>query len=179
MRIGVISDTHGQLDPHIFDLFEGVDHILHAGDIGDEDILVELAVIAPVTAVAGNIDGFCCGSAGEFARAQLGGQRFLLTHILDRPHHLRHEVRRELASSPADVVVFGHSHLPHDERVDGLWFFNPASAGPRRFDYPRSVGFFEKDAQGEWRSWHAGLDERSTASLAEGKHLNQLSREGR
>jgi predicted phosphodiesterase len=73
------------------------------------------------------------------------------------------------------VVVFGHSHLPHDERLSGTWFFNPASAGPRRFDYPCAVGFFEKKA-GKWRSWHVGLDARSEAVLASGKHLNQLSR---
>ena len=73
-------------------------------------------------------------------------------------------------------MIFGHSHLPHDERRDGLWFFNPASAGPRRFDYPVSVGFFECDRRGRWRSWHLGLDERSRAALAAGTHMNQLSR---
>ncbi len=176
MRIGVISDTHGRLPARVFELFEGVEHILHAGDIGNEDILIELRAIAPVTAVAGNVDGFSCGGAGEFARVELGGMRFLLTHILDRPHRMRSEVAAELAKEPADVVVFGHSHLPHNERVGNVWFFNPASAGPRRFDYPVGVGFFEKDASGAWKARHVGLDERSETVLREGRHMNRLSR---
>jgi uncharacterized protein len=175
VRIGVISDTHGVLNRRALDLFRGVDHILHAGDIGSEEILVALRAIAEVTAVAGNIDEFHCGDAGENARVRLGGLEFFLTHILDRPQRPLDPVRKELRRAPADVVVFGHSHLPHDERLSGTWFFNPASAGPRRFDYPCAVGFFEKKA-GRWRSWHVGLDARSEAVLASGKHLNQLSR---
>lgn len=176
MRIGVISDTHGTLHPRIFELFDGVDHILHAGDIGDEQILDELAAIAPLTAVAGNIDGFRCGAAREEARIQLGGLRFYLTHILERPHKLRAEVANALAKEPADVVIFGHSHLPHNEKWGGLWFFNPASAGPRRFDYPTSVGFFEKDGAGQWHAWHAALDSRSEKVLASAVHINRLSK---
>jgi putative phosphoesterase len=175
MRVGVISDTHGLLRPEALEALSGVDHILHCGDIGGEDVLSELRVLAPLTACAGNVDGFRCGEAGETARASLGGMRFFLVHILDRPHRPRPEVLAELRREPADVVLFGHSHLPHDERVGAIWFFNPASAGPRRFDYPCSVGFFER-RRGKWRAWHEGLDERSRAVLAAGKHLNQLSR---
>ena len=96
MRIGVISDTHGLLNPRVFELFDGVDHILHAGDIGAEDVLLALRAIAPVTAVAGNIDNFQLGDAGVDARIHLGGARFFITHILDRPHDLRPEVARSL-----------------------------------------------------------------------------------
>ena len=174
MKIGVISDTHGLFDERIPELFAGVDHIFHAGDIGDPEILDRLGAMAPLTAVAGNIDGFRCGEAGEVAQVTLGGLRFYLTHILDRPDAPRAEVVRALEREPADVVVFGHSHLPHDEHIGGTWFFNPASAGPRRFDYPRSVGFFEQDASGDWRSWHEPLDARSRAALAE--RMNQLTR---
>lgn len=176
MKIGVISDTHGSVHPRVFELFAGVDHILHAGDIGGEDVLVELEAIAPVTAVAGNVDGFRCGAAGEEARVTLGGLRFYLTHVLDRPRRPRAEVEVALTRAPADVVVFGHSHLPHNERLGDVWYFNPASAGPRRFDYPTSVGFFEQGAGGAWHAWHAGLDPRSEQVLASGKHMNQLSR---
>lgn len=176
MKIGVISDTHGQVHPRVFELFAGVDHILHAGDIGGEDVLVELRAIAPVTAVAGNVDGFRCGEAGEEARVNLGGLRFYLTHVLDRPQRPLPAVQAALAKAPADVVIFGHSHLPHNEQRGAVWYFNPASAGPRRFDYPTSVGFFESDATGAWRAWHAGLDPRSVQVLAAGKHMNQLSR---
>jgi len=174
MKIGIISDTHGLFDDRIPELFSDVDHILHAGDIGDAEILDRLCQIAPLTAVAGNVDGFRCGDAGEEARVTLGGLRFYLTHILDRPDSPRAEVRRALEAQPADVVVFGHSHLPHDEQIDGTWFFNPASAGPRRFDYPRSIGFFEQDATGHWRAWHEPLDGRSGAALEQ--RMNQLTR---
>jgi putative phosphoesterase len=172
MRIGVISDTHGLLRPEVFDAFRGVDHILHSGDIGGEDVLEELKAIAPVTACAGNVDGFRCGDAGETARATLGGLSFLLVHVLDRPHKPRREVIDELRRDPPDVVIFGHSHLPHDERVGGVWYFNPASAGPRRFDYPVSVGIFSRE-QGQWRARHVPLDARSGRALE--AHMNQLS----
>ncbi|MBS2021436.1 MAG: metallophosphoesterase family protein [Deltaproteobacteria bacterium] len=175
MKIGVISDTHGKLHPGVFEAFSGVDHILHAGDIGDEDILDELKAIAPLTAVAGNIDNFRLGPAREHARVTLGGMKFFLTHILDRPQSPRAEVAALLKKEPADVVIFGHSHLPHDERIGGVWYFNPASAGPRRFDYPCSVGIIERKGTG-WVARHVGLDDRSIAVLAAGKHLNQLSR---
>ena len=173
MRIGIISDTHGLLRPEVFAAFRGVDHILHSGDIGGEEIIDALAAIAPVTACAGNVDGFRCGPAGETARAEIDGLRFLLVHILDRPQRPRPEVLAELRRAPADVVLFGHSHLPHDERTGGVWYFNPASAGPRRFDYPVSVGIFEK-LRGGWRARHLPLDARSEEAL--GKHMNQLSR---
>lgn len=176
LRIGVISDTHGVLLPRVLELFEGVDHILHAGDIGDEEVLIELRALAPVTAVAGNVDGFRLGEAGIEARVTLGGTRFYLTHVLGRPSALDPVVESALTLAPAEVVIFGHSHLPHDEHRDGRWYFNPASAGPRRFDYPRSVGLLEL-AGGRWSGRHLALDERSARVLAEGRFLNQLSRD--
>jgi putative phosphoesterase len=172
MRIGIISDTHGRVHPRVSEVFAGVDHILHAGDIGGVEILEILGKIAPVTAVAGNIDDFQCGSAGREARIELGGSRFFLTHIIDRPRHLENLVARSLSARDADIVVFGHSHWPHDEQFQGRWYFNPASAGPRRFDYPVSVGMFELKKDG-WQSRHIALDERSTAQLA--TYMNRLS----
>lgn len=172
MRVGVISDTHGLVRPEVFEVFRGVDAILHSGDIGGEDVLIELRAIAPVTACAGNVDGFRCGPAGELARVELGGLRFLLVHILDRPRNPRREVVDELRRDPADVVIFGHSHLPHDEEILGIRYFNPASAGPRRFDYPVSVGIFEKTG-GKWHARHVPLDARSGPAIE--KHMNRLS----
>ena len=172
MRIGVISDTHGLVRPEVFDAFEGVDQILHAGDIGGEDVLIELRAIAPVTACAGNIDGFRCGEAGLTARVTLGGVRFFITHILDRPHKQKREVVAALKQGPADVVLFGHSHLPHDEILEGVRYFNPASAGPRRFDYPVSVGIIDVQ-NGKATSRHVALDARSKGALK--AHMNQLS----
>jgi uncharacterized protein len=145
MRIGVISDTHGLVRPEVYEAFANVDHILHAGDIGGTEVLDELRTIAPVTACAGNVDGFHCGDARETARVTLGGLRFLLMHILD--------YRRV---SDADVVVFGHSHQQHNERDGAVWYFNPASAGPRRFHLPVSVGLFEK-THGKWTARHVEL----------------------
>ena len=172
MRIGVISDTHGLVRPEVLEAFEGVDHILHAGDIGGEDVLVELRAIAPVTACAGNIDGFHCGEAGETARITLAGVRFFLTHILDRPRKPKREVTEALVKEPTDMVLFGQSHLPHDESVNGIHYFNPASAGPRRFDYPVSVGIIEIKG-GKAKARHVPLDARSKAALK--AHMNQLS----
>lgn len=164
-RIGVIADTHGVLHPQIADLFAGVEHIIHAGDVGGAAILGVLREIAPVTAVAGNNDD---ASGYDVARLVAGGMRILVTHILPRPHAPGRHVREALAREPADVVVFGHSHLPHDEIVDGIRFFNPASAGPRRFDYPRAVGILEGG-----RAYHVALDPRSVEALK--KRMNQLS----
>ena len=170
MRIGVISDTHGRLHEAVPALFAGVDHILHAGDIGGEHILRSLREIAPVTAVPGNNDD---GTGEEMSRGEVEGLRFLLTHILPRPQRPDRRVVEELRRKPADVVVFGHSHLPHDERLNGVWYFNPASAGPRRFDLPVSVGIFERK-RGSWRGYHVALDERSKKALL--SRMNQLSR---
>jgi len=149
VRIGVISDTHGLLRPQVHDVFRGVDHILHAGDIGGEEVLAELGAIAKVTACAGNNDGWRCGPAGKSARVSLGGLRFLLVHIRD-------DAKAELQRAPAAVVVFGHSHKPVDEREGSIWWFNPGSAGPRRFSLPVCVGLFER-LQGKWQARHVAL----------------------
>ncbi|HTO98488.1 MAG TPA: metallophosphoesterase family protein [Myxococcales bacterium] len=146
MRIGVISDTHGLLRPAVLEVFRGVDHILHAGDIGGEELLRDLAALAPVTACAGNNDNWRCGPAGRTARLELGGLRFLLVHVRD-------EARKELRKQPADVVVFGHSHKPLDEREGEVWWFNPGSAGPRRFSLPICVGLIERSG-GQWSARH-------------------------
>jgi putative phosphoesterase len=174
MRVGVVSDTHGLVRPEVLQAFAGVDHILHGGDIGGEDVLEELRALAPVTAVAGNVDGFRCGDARETSRVTLGGVRFFLTHILDRPRSPRPEVAAELSRHPADVVVFGHSHLPHDEVLGSIRFLNPASAGPRRFDYPASVALLEVSRGRVASARFVGLDSRSEDALA--RHMNQLSR---
>lgn len=169
-RIGVIADTHGVVHPAVAEAFANVDHILHAGDVGGEHVLATLRAIAPVTAVAGNNDD---ASGEEVLRATFGDLRVLLTHILPRPRKLAPRVLESLQRTPADVVVFGHSHLPHDELLAGVRYFNPASAGPRRFDYPTSVGIFERRGK-VWRTMHVALDERSRDALQ--KRMNQLSR---
>jgi putative phosphoesterase len=170
-RIGVISDTHGVLHPAVTDVFANVDQIVHAGDIGGAHILEALRLLAPVTSVEGNNDGDATGET--IVRITLGSLRLLLTHILPRPHKPAARVTASLRDEPADVVVFGHSHLPHNEILDSVRYFNPASAGPRRFDYPVSVGLFEKKGRA-WSAMHIALDERSVEAMK--KRMNQLSR---
>jgi putative phosphoesterase len=169
VRVGLISDTHGVLHPRIAEVFAGVDHIIHSGDVGGEEILRALRRIAPVTHVEGNIDD---GSGYNVARVTLGGVRFLVTHVLPRPSKPERHVIDALAREGAEVVVFGHSHLPHDEVVGGIRYFNPASAGPRRFDYPTSVGIFECGAGDPAAVHHVPLDERSVEALR--KRMNQM-----
>jgi putative phosphoesterase len=164
MRIGIISDTHGVLHPRVAEVFTGVDHIIHAGDVGGEEILRTLRAIAPVTYVDGNNDG---ATGFDIARVTLGRWRILVTHILPRPSKPSRNVVRALAKDPADLVVFGHSHLPHDEVVGGVRYFNPASAGPRRFDYPTSAGLIDGESL-----VHVALDQRSVTALE--KRMNQM-----
>jgi putative phosphoesterase len=170
-RIGVISDTHGVVHPAVPEVFANVDHIIHAGDICGEHVLEALRALAPVTSVDGNNDGRSTGE--DILRLELAGLRILLTHILPRPRKRDARVVESLKNEPADVVFFGHSHLPHNEVLDGVRYFNPASSGPRRFDYPVSVGLFEKSGRA-WKSLHVALDERSVEAL--NKWMNQLSR---
>jgi putative phosphoesterase len=170
LRIGVIADTHGVLHPAVPQLFAGMDHVIHAGDVGGAHVLRALRALAPVTHVDGNNDA---ATGEDVLRFEVGGLRVLLTHILPRPKQPAPRVLASLAQQPADLVVFGHSHLPHHEILDGVTFFNPASAGPRRFDYPVSVGVIEKRAT-KWSITHVALDERSVDALRQ--RMNQLSR---
>ena len=143
MRLGIISDTHGQLRSEVFDVFEEVDQILHAGDVGNPDILTELEALAPVTAVYGNTDGFDLRSRlPAEAIFELEGLNFVVVHG-DRfgtptPSNL-HE-----AYPDADVIVYGHTHRPLLEMVDTtVTVMNPGAAGPARFDILPSVGIME------------------------------------
>jgi putative phosphoesterase len=151
-------------------VFSNVDAIVHAGDVGGDHVLRALGALAPLTYVDGNNDD---ASGEDIRRFEIGGLRFLLTHILPRPDKPAPRVLDSLRRQSADLVLFGHSHLPHDERVSGVWYFNPASAGPRRFNYPVSVGILEK-RDGSWMAEHVALDERSVDALE--KFMNQMSR---
>ncbi|HUB02822.1 MAG TPA: metallophosphoesterase family protein [Terriglobales bacterium] len=134
MIVGVISDTHGLLRPQAVAALKGVDHILHAGDVGGQDILDALARIAPVTAIRGNVDTepWAEGIA-EIEVVELGGTLIYMLHDLGRL-----DLKPEAAGM--DVVVYGHSHQPKMEEKNGVLYFNPGSAGPRRFQLPVSLG---------------------------------------
>jgi len=145
MKIGVISDTHGHLDPKVPALFAGVDHILHGGDIGLPWLILQLEQIAPVTAVLGNNDvglGF-----RETEVAELDGRKFLVRHILD-PRQPEPAIQRRIIRENPDVVVFGHTHKRFSETRGGTLYFNPGYAGKPRFNLIRSVAILHCNAAG-------------------------------
>ena len=124
--VGVISDTHGLFDPEIPLCFEGVSHILHAGDVGSAEVCERLRKIAPVTAVSGNVDlGRSFHSFKPHHLVELFGLRIWLVHILGDPHQLPESLERALGRLQPQVVVFGHSHQPFAAWVGPVFFFNP------------------------------------------------------
>lgn len=138
MLLALISDTHGLLRPELFERLEGVDHILHAGDIGGAELLVELEAIAPVTGVWGNTDGWDVRErVPERARARLGGIEIGIMHGQQLGSPKPAAVAAEFPG--ADLVLFGHTHQPLIERVGQTLAVNPGSAGPRRFSLPVSI----------------------------------------
>lgn len=137
MVIGVISDTHGLLRPEALVALAGAQHILHAGDVGDAEILDALRRIAPVTAIRGNVDEWGpCAELPATDVVELGGRLFYLVHSV---HDL--DIKPEAAG--VAVVVSGHSHKPRVETRDGVLYLNPGSAGPRRFQLPVTVAMVE------------------------------------
>ena len=146
LRIGVISDTHNYFDPRIPSLFDGVDHILHAGDIGLPAIVLALEQIAPVTAVLGNTDdpGF---HYQETEVVEVAGRKFLLHHIV-RPQSQADPIKARIARERPDVVVFGHTHRPYYQTLGGVLYFNPGYAGKARFGLERSVAILHCSQKG-------------------------------
>lgn len=137
MHLGVISDTHGLLRPQAVQALRGCDALLHAGDIGSLEILDLLRALAPVTAVRGNND------TGLWARDL---PLAVTTDVEGIRVHTLHEVKLlavDLATEGLSVIVSGHSHRPAMEIRAGVLYFNPGSAGPRRFTLPVSVGILE------------------------------------
>lgn len=137
MKIGVISDTHGFLDPRIETVFAGVNHILHAGDVCDAVIPLELQFIAPVTVVAGNTD--LASSYRDTEAVTLDGVKFLVHHIVD-PFDPSDRLAVGLKRERPQVVVFGHTHKKYAETVDGILYFNPGYSGKPKLGAERSVG---------------------------------------
>ncbi len=136
VEIGVISDTHGLVRPEVYEAFEGVDLILHAGDIGSHDVILELTPIAPVKAVVGNVDTDLLHRLEENMTSQLARRAIHLQHILQE-----FPEENTFADSPInEIFIFGHSHKPLNQQVGSTLYFNPGSAGPRRFKLPITVG---------------------------------------
>jgi hypothetical protein len=137
VRLGVISDTHGLLRPEAVRALEGVDHIVHAGDIGNPGILVELEGIAPVTAVRGNMDsGEWTADLQETEVLEIGEVSIFVLHDLDL-------LDLNPGAAGFQAVVFGHTHLPEVRRADGVLYLNPGSAGPVRGSKPVALALVD------------------------------------
>jgi putative phosphoesterase len=142
MRVGVISDTHGLLRPEAIVAMRGFDHILHAGDIGDPAILDQLRRLAPLTAIRGNIDrSGRCAQLPATEWIQLVGHKLYMLHDIN-------ELDLNPVAAGIAAIISGHSHKPSIGWRDGVLYFNPGSAGPRRFKLPTSVGILEMQDRG-------------------------------
>lgn len=137
MEIGVISDTHGTLNPTVGNTFQGVDHIIHAGDVGNPDVLKALQVLAPTNAVRGNMD------AGAWSKSlppsdviELAGVMIYLVHDL-------HAMDIDPLTAGVKVVISGHTHQPEIRSQNGVLYFNPGSASYGRYGNPPSIGHLE------------------------------------
>src|SRR4029453_2286964 len=140
-RIGIISDTHGLLRPEAERALTGVNHIIHAGDIGRPEIIDALRRIAPVSAIRGNVD------SGEWA-CQYPDTK--LGRLAGKPIYVLHDLKTLQVDPGAgiDVIVSGHSHVPKIDTVGGVLYLNPGSAGPRRFKLPTTVATAEVTPEG-------------------------------
>lgn len=146
MKIGIVSDTHGLLRPEVAPALEGVEQILHLGDVGSADVLDALARIAPIHAVRGNTDH--TGRAGRLPETDVllfAGHYLYLLHDLGALH-------LDPAAAKFSVVLYGHSHRPHISHKRGVLYFNPGSCGPRRFDLPVTVGLLQLEEGAEPRA---------------------------
>lgn len=172
MKIGVVSDTHGYLDPALPRLLKGVGEILHAGDVGSQNVLDQLRVIAPIRAVRGNVDAASLQLPPTLTRRYDEFQIYML-HELPRAQSVIREwsqagtlqgkqaeqCREFLASFPTEcrIVIFGHSHEPCAVVLAGKLFLNPGSAGKKRFSLPRCCGVLEVSNEGV-RATFLGLE---------------------
>ncbi len=142
MKIGVVSDTHGLLRPEVATALEGVERILHLGDVGKASVLKALEEIAPVTAVRGNVDrDGACGKLPETEVLLLEGRYIYMLHDLKTLH-------LDPAAGKFAAVLSGHTHVPNFYKKKGVLYFNPGSCGPRRFELPVTVGLLTVGADG-------------------------------
>lgn len=136
-RVGVLSDTHGMLRDCVYPSFETVDLIIHAGDVGREEVLKELKKMAPVVAVRGNTDGrWAADLLPLLEMVSVGEVMMAVLHDLV-------QLDMDPRAAGVDVVISGHTHQPLIETRSGVLYLNPGSIGPRRFDYPVSAAILE------------------------------------
>jgi putative phosphoesterase len=148
LRIGIISDTHGLLRPEAETRLAGVDHIIHAGDIGRPEVIVPLRAIAPVTAIRGNVDiGDWATEYADTELVRLGDCSIYVLHDLNTLHI-------DPVARGVDVIISGHSHKAAIETLDGVLYLNPGSAGPRRFKLPVTLGTLDIGPEGRRADIH-------------------------
>ena len=146
MKLGIVSDTHGLLRPEVAPGLKGVDRILHLGDVGKPSILAELEKIAPVTAIRGNVDR-------EGACAKLPETEVVLVDVSghgSRYIYMLHDLgtlHLDPAAAKFAAVLYGHTHVPNFYTKKGVFYFNPGSCGPRRFELPVTIGVLEITAE--------------------------------
>jgi hypothetical protein len=162
MKLGIVSDTHGLLRPEVAPALKGVDKILHVGDVGKISILDELAKIAPVTAIRGNVDHD--GACGKLPETEVV--------LIDEPDHeepghdaryiyILHDLKTlhlDPAAAKFAAVLHGHTHVPNFYTKKGVLYFNPGSCGPRRFELPVTVGLLTIDKDGALKPEIVNLD---------------------
>jgi putative phosphoesterase len=148
VKLGIISDTHGLLRPEVAPALKGVDRILHIGDVGDAFILTELAKIAPVTAIRGNVDRE--GACGKLPETEVV--------LIENPPHaglyiyMLHDLKTlhlDPAAAKFAAVLHGHTHVPNFVTKKGVLYFNPGSCGPRRFELPVTIGILTIESDGQ------------------------------
>ncbi|CAB1077491.1 Putative phosphoesterase [Olavius algarvensis Delta 1 endosymbiont] len=133
-KIGVIADTHGHLRPEAIEFLKRCDLIVHAGDVGKPEVLKTLESIAPTYAIRGNVDrGAWADKLPDKDVLEVEGRFFYIIHDIET-------LDLDPAAAEFDAVIFGHSHQPTSYKKDGVLYFNPGSAGQRRFKLPVSIG---------------------------------------
>ncbi len=152
MKIGIVSDTHGQLRPEVAPALSGVERILHLGDVGKISVLDELNKIAPVTAIRGNVDREgACAELPETDVVLINERYVYMLHDLETLH-------LDPAAGKFAAVLFGHTHAPNFYTRKGVLYFNPGSCGPRRFNLPVTVGVLTMGEDGAFEAKIVPLD---------------------
>jgi len=148
LRIGLLSDTHGWLDPSLLDHFAGAAHIVHAGDVGSPAVLAQLAGLAPVTAVRGNIDSWDLARLPLEALPEIGPHRLAVLHIAGSPRRPRPSAVQLIRRGRPAAIVVGHSHMPAVARVEGALWINPGAAGHHGIHAQRTAALLDMAPDG-------------------------------
>ncbi len=164
VTVGIVSDTHGWLDPALLDAFAGAERILHAGDVGDLAVLEALEKVAPVSVVRGNIDGGPLRDLPLTEVVEVAGKRLALLHIAGNPRRPRKAARELLAAERPDAIIVGHSHIPVVGRVGGALWINPGAAGRQGFHDERFALLLHITPEGSFEMDRVHLGPRSRQS---------------